>query len=340
MPEPSTSPPRPRPRFSPAGPPRHTAGRVTVAAAGATRTFDGGDGVRDLDLQVGAGTIFGFIGPSGSGKTTTIRLFTGSMRPDSGTVRVLGTNPARFTIRHRTRLGYMPQLSVLYPDLSVEENLSFFASIYGMSWRRRKRIDEVLDFVELSEHRKKKVSEVSGGMRRRLSLAAALVHSPDVVFLDEPTAGIDPMLRRKFWDRFRQLASEGRTLFVTTQYVGEAMYCDQVGLLAGGRLLEVETPDGLRRLAFGGDIIDIDLAAIPDDALVEKLASVTGALRTERRSATSVRLTVDDATRTLPDLLAWCADNDVAVESAEQAVPPFDDVFVELVQRHSGEGDR
>jgi ABC-2 type transport system ATP-binding protein len=266
-----------------------------------------------------------------------VRLLTGALRPDSGKVRVLGADPLRFTVAQRTKLGYMPQLSVLYPDLTVEENLRFFASIYGMSWRRKKRIDEVLEFVELDDHRDKKVSEISGGMRRRLSLAAALVHRPEVVFLDEPTAGIDPVLRRKFWDRFRQLADDGRTLFVTTQYVGEAAYCDRVGVLADGRLLEDDTPEGLRRGAFGGEILDVEFGAIPDDALVAALASAIGAVSTQRVSAIAVRLVVDDASRSLPDLLSWCAERDVSVESAEQSVPSFDDVFVEMVEKHRGD---
>jgi ABC-2 type transport system ATP-binding protein len=299
--------------------------------------FEGDHGVHDLDLEIPAGTIFGFIGPSGSGKTTAVRLLTGALRPDSGKVRVLGADPLRFSTAQRTRLGYMPQLSVLYPDLTVEENLRYFASISGMSWRRKERIDEVLEFVELDDHRDKKVSEISGGMRRRLSLAAALVHRPEVVFLDEPTAGIDPVLRRKFWDRFRQLADDGRTLFVTTQYVGEAAYCDRVGVLADGRLLEDDTPEGLRRGAFGGEILDVEFGAIPDDALVAALASAIGAVSTQRVSAIAVRLVVDDASRSLPDLLSWCAERDVSVESAEQSVPSFDDVFVEMVEKHRGD---
>ena len=309
-----------------------------IEAADATHRYPGGDGVAGLDLDIPTGTIFGFIGPSGAGKTTTVRLLTGALRPEQGSVRVLGGDPVRFGPRQRRRLGYMPQLSVLYPELSVEENLRFFASIYGMGRGRRARIDRMLDLVELTDHRGKRATALSGGMRRRLSLAASLVHDPEVLFLDEPTAGVDPMLRVTLWDMFRDLAEQGRTAFVTTQYVGEAAYCDKVGLLADGGLVAVDTPEGLRRTAFGGDLIDVELAAVPAADVVAAMGSVTGVRRLERRSATSLRLVVDDASGRLPEVLAWCADRELAVESADQVVPPFDDVFVDLVERHRGEG--
>jgi ABC-2 type transport system ATP-binding protein len=311
---------------------------LAIEAADATHRFPGGDGVAGLDLDIPAGTIFGFIGPSGAGKTTTVRLLTGALRPEEGTVRVLGDDPVGFGPRQRRRLGYMPQLSVLYPDLSVEENLRFFASIYGMGRGRRARMDRMLDLVDLSDDRGKRASALSGGMRRRLSLAAALVHDPEVLFLDEPTAGVDPMLRVKLWDLFRDLIGQGRTAFVTTQYVGEAAYCDKVGLLADGRLVAVDTPEGLRRAAFGGDLVDIELATVPDAGALEAMGSLGGVRRIERRSATSLRLVVDDAAGRLPDVLAWSADRGLAVESADQVVPPFDDVFVDLVERHREEG--
>ncbi len=308
-------------------------------AEGAAKVYESGDGVVDLDLVVPAGTIFGFMGPSGSGKTTTIRLFTGVLAPTRGRVRVLGADPWEFGTRQRMRLGYMPQLSVLYPDLSVEENLNFFCSIYGMSWRRRHTLDEVLDLVELGEHRHKKVRAISGGMQRRLSLAATLVHDPELVFLDEPTAGIDPVLRRKFWDRFAVMKEEGRTLFVTTQYVGEAAHFDRVGVLADGRLVIVDTPDGLRRAAFGGEVIRLDLVRFADDDLMASIAGAVGASSIERSSSRGLRLVVDDAAGSLPRLLSWSQEQGVEIESADQHLPPFDDVFVELVERHRADED-
>lgn len=307
---------------------------AAVIARKVSKVFPSGDGVHDLDLTIAEGSIFGFIGPSGSGKTTTVRLLTGVVEPTGGSVEVMGTDPAHFDAEARGRLGYMPQLSVLYPNLSVEENLRFFSSIYGVSHRAAgSRRRKVLDFVELTDHETKRVSNISGGMQRRLSLAAALVHDPTLIFLDEPTAGVDPVLRRRFWDHFTDLRDEGRTIFVTTQYVGEAAYCDQVGVLADGRLLLVETPDGLRRAAFGGDVIDIEFTQPPKPALVTDVQGVVSASSSETTSRRGLRLVVEEAAVALPELTAWLASQEVEIEQAEEYLPPYDDVFVELVER-------
>src|SRR5512141_616528 len=189
-----------------------------------TKKFGDEAAVQDVTFDVPRASIFGFIGPSGSGKTTTVRLLTGVYTPTEGQVTVLDRSPVRFSQGDRARLGYMPQLFVLYPNLTVWENLNFAASLYGMGLFRGKRLKEALTFVELYEHRSKLARDISGGMLRRLSLASTLVHDPQLIFLDEPTAGIDPVLRRKFWGHFRTLQARQRTLFITTQYVGEAAY--------------------------------------------------------------------------------------------------------------------
>ncbi len=298
-----------------------------------SKIFSSGDGIHDLSLTIPSGSIFGFIGPSGSGKTTTVRLLTSILEPGAGNVRVMGEEPSQFTEATRSRIGYMPQRSVLYPNLSVWENLRFFASLYGIG-RDRRPLDKVLELVELNGHERKRVSQISGGMRRRLSLAAALVHNPDVIFLDEPTAGIDPVLRRKMWDHFESLRSDGRTLFVTTQYVGEAAYCDLVGVLSDGRLLLVDTPIGLRHAAFGGDVIHIDFPASPSHAVVESIATAVGATQSEFVSGRRVKLVVEEASEALPLLGAFLSEEGIDVEAYEEFLPPFDDVFVELIERH------
>lgn len=299
-----------------------------------TKKFDDQLAVNDVTFFVPKGSIFGFIGPSGSGKTTTIRLLTGIYEPTSGTVTVLGRDPKKFTAKQREKIGYMPQLFVLYPDLSVWENLNFMGSLYGMSWLGRGKIlHQALDFVELDEHRNKLVKNISGGMQRRLSLASTLIHNPDLIFLDEPTAGIDPVLRRKFWEHFQDLKGSKKTLFITTQYVGEAVFCDFVAVLANGRLLVVDTPDGLRRRAFNGDMVDLtSKQPVTYQQLFElqDLPFVYGRVRLLNDN--SVRITVDDASVRMPELVSWCNDHKISVESINQYVPPFDDVFVELVQ--------
>jgi ABC-2 type transport system ATP-binding protein len=306
--------------------------RSAVRASGLTKTFSGGAGVHEIDLEVEPGTIFGFIGPSGSGKTTTIRLLTGITAPDSGSIQILDKEPARFEQSDRARLGYMPQLSVLYPHLTIWENMVFAASLFGMPRKGRKeRIREELEAVELDDVTSRKLGDASGGMQRRIALAATLVHDPDLLFLDEPTAGIDPILRRKIWDRLAGLRDEGRTLFVTTQYVGEAAYCDQVGVLAEGRLIAVDTPEGLRRLAYGGELLDVLFAEAPSAAQREELYQATGATHIERVGPRAIRLVVPDAGEAAPQVTDWAAAAGLEIESIEPYLPPFDDVFVELV---------
>ena len=310
---------------------------AAIWTEGLTRHFGEEAAVSDVTMTVPRKKIFGFIGPSGSGKTTTIRMLTGVYEPTAGRASVLGREPARFDKQTRARIGYMPQLFVLYPELTVWENLSFAASLYGMPLRRKERLKEVLDFVELDEDRKKVASDISGGMQRRLSLAATLVHNPDLIFLDEPTAGIDPVLRRKFWDHFRYLREQGRSLFVTTQYVSEAAYCDLVGVLAEGRLIMVDTPKGLRYRAYGGDIVDLStkerITYTQRNELSER-PYVRG--KPERMSDTHLRLIVDEAATAVMQLLNWCEEQEIAVDSVEEYQPPFEDVFVELIKENGG----
>ncbi|HEX6257100.1 MAG TPA: ABC transporter ATP-binding protein [Euzebyales bacterium] len=314
--------------------PRSPDAHHIVTAEHLTKRFGDQTAVDDLSMHVDEGTIFGFIGPSGSGKTTTVRLLTGVQTPSDGSVVVLGREPSAFTEHERAQIGYMPQLSVLFPHLSIMENLRFVASIYGMPWRRRSALKEVLDFVELTDHRRKRLRQASGGMQRRLALAAALVNKPRMLFLDEPTAGIDPVLRRKFWDHFESLRDEGRTLFVTTQYVGEAAYCDQIGVLREGRLLTVDTPEGLRRQAFGGEVIDLIVAERIEQDLITQVTQLDYVVHAQRTrvDGKGMRITVVDADRVIPPLQRWLEERSISVESVDRYLPPFDDVFVKLVE--------
>lgn len=304
-----------------------------------TKKFNDLPVVNNLNLEVPAGVIFGFIGPSGCGKTTSVRLMLGIYTPDSGSVQVLQHTPEKFGRRERAQIGYMPQQFVLYPELTVWENLNFAASLYGVPLRRKVRLQELLELVELIGHEKKKVRNLSGGMKRRLSLAASIVHNPKLIFLDEPTAGIDPILRRKFWDYFQELKSEGHTLFITTQYVAEAAYCDYVGIMADGRLLMVETPEELRRRAFGGDIIHLHTTSILMESQFNTLQQQPFVLdnKVNRLRGNGIEVVVDDASLTLPHLLDWCQAQNIGVESASEHVPVFDDVFVELIRQATAE---
>jgi len=301
------------------------------------KTFNGETAVDKLSLEVEPGVIFGFIGPSGCGKTTSVRMLLGIYAPDSGEVEVLQRPPQQFRRQEQVQIGYMPQQFVLYPELTVWENLEFAALLYGQSLRRKETTPELLELVELTGHEKKKVRDLSGGMQRRLSLAASIVHDPRLLFLDEPTAGIDPVLRRKFWDYFETLKQNGRTLFVTTQYVGEAAHCDQVGVMLDGRLIVVDSPEGLRRRALGGEIIRLNTASYLPEAAFNRLRAqpfVKDGQAVRLRNH-EVELVVEDASMALPKLISWCQAEDIEVTSASEYLPVFDDVFVELIKQET-----
>lgn len=311
-----------------------TDGAPVIAAEDATKRYGNVEVVRGLTLEVQRGEIIGLIGPSGAGKSTALRLLTGVEPPTSGRALLLGTDAHRLSPRERRQIGYVPQLSVLYPHLTIQENLAFSAAIYGLRRRRRAdRITAALRFAELDEHRRKLLRDTSGGMQRRLALAAALVHEPTVLFLDEPTAGIDPVLRRKFWDHFGDLRTQGRTLFVTTQYVGEAAYCDRVGVLRAGRIVTVDTPEGLRRSAIGGEEVDLTVADPLSDRILRELADVEGVLaaRPLEEEPSTVRVLVERADVAIPRLQSWLAARSLALTAVRTYEAPFDDVFVRLL---------
>ena len=302
-----------------------------------TKMFGEEAAVNSLTMKVPRGTIFGFIGPSGCGKTTTVRLLTGIHRPTSGEVTVLGKHPVEFSKSDREKIGYLIQSFVLYPELTVWENLNFAASFYGVGLlRRHSRLNKLLEFVELSEDKGKLAGVLSGGMKRRLSLAATLVHNPELLFLDEPTAGIDPLLRRKFWDYFKDLQDQGHSLFITTQYVGEAAYCDLVGVMYAGKLLMVDSPEELRRKAYGGDIIGIkttEWIRYENRKKLEDLPFVKGKIKVINDQ--EIELVVDEANTAMPALMEAAKAQRINVEKIEQISPPFDDVFVRLIEEET-----
>ncbi|MBP8001087.1 MAG: ABC transporter ATP-binding protein [Chloroflexi bacterium] len=304
-----------------------------------SKEFNGSVAVEDVNLAVPEGKIFGFIGPSGCGKTTTVRLLVGTHVPTSGEVRVLGRSPQEFRRHERENIGYMPQQFVLYPDLTVQQNLNFAASLYGLGWReRRARITAMLDLVELREHAHKMAQNISGGMQRRLSLASTMMHEPSLLFLDEPTAGVDPVLRRKFWDYFRVLQRKGHTLFITTQYVNEAAYCDLVGVMSRGRVLTVDTPEGLRRKTMGGDIILMQLTqSLPMEQWfsLQELPFIAGQVYPVGNN--TWRMVVTNASIALPELVQWTQTANLEVVSLREHQPSFDDVFLQLMQEDNSD---
>lgn len=308
-----------------------------MVSEGLTKSFTSDAGVFDLDLLIPPGKIVGFIGPSGAGKTTTVRLLTGLLRPDHGSVVVLGSVPTEFDPVTRARIGYMPQHAILYPDLTLNQNLRFAASLYGLGRGVRPRLDDLTEFLELGEAMDRLPTQASGGEQRRLMLAATLAHDPELLFLDEPTAGIDPVLRRRIWDRLHEISDTGATLVVTTQYVGEAADCDFIAVLADGRMLLFETPQGLRRAAYDGELVDVVFGQPVDPSTLESLNQAVAGRTLERLDNHTVRLVVDDAGKAGPAIARWGEERSVTIEESETHVPSFDDVFVQVVQKLGGQ---
>jgi len=325
------------PIIEPAAPAATARPEPVAALIDAGRSFGDVVALEDVSLEVPAGSLVGVIGPSGAGKTTALRLLTGSLRPTSGSARVLGEDPTIFRERTRERIGFMPQDVALYEDLTVRENLDFVASLFGLLWpRRRRRIRAILSWLELTEARNRRASRLSGGMQRRLQLGCALVHDPDLVFLDEPTAGVDPLLRQTIWAELRRLRGDGRTLIVTTQLVADAEECDTVALIAGGRLLALAPPDDLRRQAFGGELLEVETGSMID---AEQLAAdplvVSDPLVDAVRQAGPRRLVVvsPDAASATPGVIDAVERAGGSVTSIGESRPSFDEVFGELVGR-------
>lgn len=294
-------------------------------------------GVYDLDYSVQRGTIFGLIGPSGCGKTTSVRLMLGLYRPNQGQVYVLGRNTHDLTRPQREQIGYLPQHFVLYPELTVSENLRFVSSLYGIGLRKRQdRINEMLALVELSDERRRLAKDLSGGMRKRLELAAALLHQPQLVFADEPTAGIDPMLRGKIWEYINSYREAGNTLFITTQYVDESSYCDLVGIMDRGRMIHIDTPVNLRRKAMGGDVIAMILDPTHVDKSMGLFKEHPGIINVERDEdrLNLVRLIVDDSGKRMPEIFELIKQHpEIKVYNADSYDLPFDTVFRILVEK-------
>jgi ABC-2 type transport system ATP-binding protein len=306
-----------------------------ITVAGLTKSFDDLTVIDDLTFAVQPGQICGLIGPSGCGKTTTVRLLLGLLQPSSGSVSVLGSDPTRFTSRQRGRIGYTPQGFFLYPTLTVIENARFVAGLYGLGlFRRRRRIREVLQFLELWDARHRLARDVSGGMQRRLELACAMFHRPTLLFVDEPTAGLDPVLRVKVWNHLRTLCDQGATVFVTTQYIDEAEYCDMVAILNRGRLAAHGTPEELRLSAMDGEEVEVETDRVTRPVMVA-LLSLDGVQSVQRAGPDRVLLTVNEASTTMPLITATLQRHGVAVHAVHTRVPSFEEVFMRIVETHA-----
>jgi ABC-2 type transport system ATP-binding protein len=306
-----------------------------VTLVDVSKKFGRAEAVAHLSLNVEQGQIFGLIGPSGSGKTTTIRLLVGVLKPDGGEIRVMGSDPRHFSTRQREQIGYSPQGFFLYPTLTVRENMRFVAGLFGVGWRkRRRRAREVLQVLELWDARDRLTRNLSGGMQRRLELACALVHDPTLLFVDEPTAGLDPLLREKIWAFLRSLRSQGTTVFVTTQLIEEIRHCDNVAIMNRGKLAALGSPDALRRQAMRGEVVEVAVENLTPDGL-RQLRGLDGVNAVRWTDDGDLRVMVDDAAHASPLVTQMLATVGGKVTAVREYVPSFDEVFKRLVEAES-----
>jgi ABC-2 type transport system ATP-binding protein len=308
---------------------------VSISAAHLVRRFGNFVAVQDVSFQVEKGEIFGFLGPNGSGKTTVIKMLTGLLPLSEGSAWVEGLNVGRDAESVRERIGYMSQKFSLYDDLTVAENLQFYGRIYSLpSARMKQRIDEIVQLNGLAPYMNRLAARLSGGWKQRLALGCAMLHEPQLLFLDEPTAGIDPVARRELWDLLFELSGHGITFFVTTHYMDEAERCSHVAYLYYGKIIADGTPADLKQIP--------DVQPAGTKRVEISTPEVTRALRVARkipgiRSATifgeSIHALVEDRFD-LPDLRAQLLKNDITVNDIRPLTPSLEDVFVELTYQH------
>ena len=298
-----------------------------------TRRFDELTAVDGLTLSIATGELFGLVGSDGAGKTTTMRMLAGIMDPSDGNAWVLGRHSVRDSEAIKDDIGYMSQRFGFYPDLTVMENILFYADIYGLPRRgRAEKIDRLLAFSNLTPFRKRQAGNLSGGMKQKLGLACALVHTPKVLFLDEPTNGVDPVSRRDFWRILYQLLKEGVTIFVTTAYLDEADRCNRVGLIHKGKLLACETPANLKQLMRGA-ILEIRTADPRRTArlLRNRFPDASVGLFGDR-----VHLVTGDPVTGETAAVSLLSAEGIELRGIRQIEPSLEDVFVSVLSRQDG----
>ena len=290
-----------------------------------TRRFGDFVAVDHINFEVYAGEVVGYLGPNGSGKTTTIRMLLGLLEPSEGQATVLGFDAFRQTEEVRKRVGYMSQKFAIYDDLTVRENLTFYGGVYGIT--DKARIQSTLERVGLKGHESTLTQSLSTGWRQRLSLAIALVHEPKLLFLDEPTSGVDPTARRAFWDLIYQLAESGVTILVTTHYMDEAEYCERVAVMRDGKLLAMDTPTNLKKSIIKGDVWEV--YAQPLERGVDILSAMPGV---DRVGLTGDHLRVISSQVKKEAMQSLLSGEGLSVEKIERGEPTLEDVFLSLAR--------
>src|SRR5687767_3081263 len=301
-----------------------------------TKRYDKVVAVRDLSMSIEQGEMFGLIGPDGAGKTTTIRLMCGLLKPNSGSVRVLGRNPVKEQLHVTQTLGYLSQRFSLYGDLSIDENIAFFAEIHGLNMRDpaiRDRRERLLDLTQLSKFRTRLAEQLSGGMKQKLALACTLVHEPRIILLDEPTTGVDPVSRREFWKLLSEFLAQGITILMATPYLDEAERCSRVALLHEGRLVALDTPANLRAALSG---IVMEVVALDRDratSVLERMPGISDVqLFGERAHA---RIAAGAPLSDPQQLSSALSAAGIDVESVRRVPASLEDVFIDRVAKET-----
>jgi len=296
-----------------------------------TRRFGKRVAVDHLDLRVRAGELYGFLGPNGAGKSTTLRMLCGLLEPSEGGGTVLGIDLVAEPERIKSIIGYMSQKFSLYDDLSVDENLSFYARVYEVPRARRAgRIAQMVRLADLTERESQLAGTLSGGYRQRLALACALVHAPQLIFLDEPTAGVDPVSRRNFWGLIRRLADHGTTILVTTHYMDEAELCDTLGFIYEGKLIAQGSPAVIKSETFRRPVIEVD---VEDLRRAADLLADWGAVEEVVRVGTRLRVVLAEDAAGAGDVEGLLVGAGLRVRSAHDVEPSVEDLFVSFVDK-------
>jgi ABC-2 type transport system ATP-binding protein len=306
-----------------------------IETHGLTRAFKKVVAVDQLSLAISRGEIFGLVGPDGAGKTTTIRLLCAIMNPTSGSAKVAGFDTVKEADEIKRRIGYMAQRFNLYGDLSVMENLNFFADIFAVSGEvRAERIAQLLAFARLTEFKDRRAAQLSGGMQKKLALACTLIHEPEILFLDEPTTGVDPVSRREFWDILSDLHLRGVTLFVSTPYMDEAERCSRVGLMFEGEMIVCDEPEKVKDL-ISGELIEIR----PDDLRRARdiVAEMDGVLEIQTYGDL-LHVFVDSVEQRLGEVESQLKSQGVAVSGLRQTRPRMEEAFISLIRKRIAQG--
>jgi ABC-2 type transport system ATP-binding protein len=307
-----------------------------VAVAGLTKRFRGALAVDSLTFSAAAGEIFGLVGPDGAGKTTTMRMLAGVLTPDQGVVRVAGFDVAREPEAVKQRISYMPQRFGLYEDLTVDENLGFYADIFGVPKAERiRRSAQLLEAAGMNEFRPRLAGNLSGGMKQKLGLACALIHRPQVILLDEPTTGVDPVSRRDFWRILYSLLAEGVTIVTATAYLDEAERCHRLALLHQGRLLFCGAPSDLKKRLRGALVAVLSPDPRPLEEPLRHAEGVTGMVL----MGDAVHLVVDDAPRRIPEIEQILRAAALPFTSVAEVPPTIEDVFIAEIRASGASHD-